>query len=554
PTKSNTKLWYTGQGTLRTLKTPTCALVNPDGKTLKSFGYDAENEYRELLDNGEDENYYFFKRFKMKLYSKIGKDLNRDMTIEDESGRQLLAANLFGMSVKFLVNDMLTSANKGIDGIIRPSEINLVLTVPAIWSDAAKQFMREVAKEAGICKEQLTIALEPEAASLYCRHLHIYKPGELLGNVSMNNLPIGTKYIVVDAGGGTIDVTVHETGSEHTLRELRPASGGDWGSIMIDKEFENLLKRIVGQTVFEKFKLEDKEDWLDMQREFESLKQQTVVNSEIKRGMKIPSFLIDLYNQNSQLDLCASLAWSQYAGLIALKRDKMMISNKVLKQLFDPSVTKTVGHLKSVLSDGSLKDVRLLLMVGGYSESPVLQHAVKEALPGIKVVTPVDASSVVLRGALIYGHTPTSISERILKYTYGTNYAPIFIEGVHPESKRFKAKDGSIRCNDVFSKLVTTGQIVKTGETQITRTYYTLSSDQKAMLCTIYASEREDPVYIDDDGCFEIGLLRIEFDEENNTSQREVSLSMLFGGTEIIVEVEDKYTGKKKITSVDFLG
>jgi hypothetical protein len=56
------------------------------------------------------------------------------------------------------------------------------------------------------------------------------------------------------------------------LREVKPASGGDWGGIMVDKEFENLLIRIVGQTVFEKFKHEEKEDWIDMQRDFESRK------------------------------------------------------------------------------------------------------------------------------------------------------------------------------------------------------------------------------------------------------------------------------------------
>ncbi|XP_060603566.1 heat shock 70 kDa protein 12B-like [Ruditapes philippinarum] len=367
----------------------------------------------------------------------MGKDLKRDITINDESGRPLLAADVFGMSIKFLVDDMLNNAGKGIDG-------------------------------------------------------------------------------------GTIDVTVHETGSEHTLREIRPASGGDWGSIMVDKEFENLLIHIVGRTVFEKFKHEEKEDWLDMQREFESRKRETTVDSESIVGMRIPASLIDLYNKHSQRDLCTSLASSQYAGLIELKRDKMKISNKVFVQLFDASVTKTVGHLKSVLSDGSLKDVRILLMVGGYSESPVLQRAVSEALPGTEVLIPAGASSVVLRGALIYGHNLSSISERILKFTHGTAYTPFFIEGIHPRSKRFKEKDGN----------------------------------QKIMLFKIYALERdrEDPVYIDDDECFKIGELEIEFDEESNTSKRKVSLSMLFGGTEIMVEVEDICTGKKKITTIDFLG
>ncbi|XP_060603565.1 heat shock 70 kDa protein 12B-like [Ruditapes philippinarum] len=395
---------------------------------------------------------------KLCLHFKIlFQDLKRDMTLEDEFGKPLLAVDVFGMSIMFLVDDMLKSASKGIDGIIKPWEIHLVVTVPAIWSDAAKQFMREATKRAGICEDRLTIALEPEAASLYCRHLHIHKHGDLR-NESMNKLPMGTKYIVVDAGGGTIDV-----------------------------------------------------------------------------------------------ELCTSLASSQYAGLIELKRDKMKISNKVFVQLFDKSVTKTVGHLKSVLSDGSLQDVRVLLMVGGYSESPVLRHAILEALPEIEIVIPVEASSVVLRGALIYGHNPLSITERILKYTYGTSHTPIFIEGVHPEHKRFEANDNSIRCRDVFDKLITTGRTVKTGETQVANTYCTISSDMKGMLFNIYASEREDPVCTDDDGCFEIGRLEIELDEVKNTSKRDVSLYMLFGGTEIIVEVEDKCTGKKKAISVDFL-
>ena len=54
--------------------------------------------------------------------------------------------------------------------MIRPCDINWVLIVPAIRSDAAKQFMREAAAEAGIPGSQLMLALEPEAASILCKH------------------------------------------------------------------------------------------------------------------------------------------------------------------------------------------------------------------------------------------------------------------------------------------------------------------------------------------------------------------------------------------------
>jgi len=38
--------------------------------------------------------------------------------------------------------------------------------------------------------------------------------------------------MVVDCGGGTVDITVHELSEHHgTLRELHKATGGPWGSM-----------------------------------------------------------------------------------------------------------------------------------------------------------------------------------------------------------------------------------------------------------------------------------------------------------------------------------
>lgn len=55
--------------------------------------------------------------------------------------------------------------------------------------------------------DQLIIALEPEAASIYCRRL----PAEKLeGANTAHLLQPGSKYLVLDAGGETVDITVHE--------------------------------------------------------------------------------------------------------------------------------------------------------------------------------------------------------------------------------------------------------------------------------------------------------------------------------------------------------
>ncbi|CAG2169780.1 unnamed protein product, partial [Oppiella nova] len=49
----------------------------------------------------------------------------------------------------------------------------------------------------------------------------------------------GTKYIVVDVGGGTVDITCHQIqNKEGSLKELHKSMGGPNGSIGVDLNFE----------------------------------------------------------------------------------------------------------------------------------------------------------------------------------------------------------------------------------------------------------------------------------------------------------------------------
>lgn len=126
--------------------------------------------------------------------------------------------------------------------------------------------MREAAYEAGLgsdkIPQQILISLEPEAASLFCRQLkrhqlkperpaelslspsNAVKPGALkpwCRNVQRDSLygePVldmhpGQRYMVVDCGGGTVDITVHQIMDLDGLhlKELHRATGGPYGSI-----------------------------------------------------------------------------------------------------------------------------------------------------------------------------------------------------------------------------------------------------------------------------------------------------------------------------------
>ncbi|KAK3605681.1 hypothetical protein CHS0354_013478 [Potamilus streckersoni] len=135
--------WNGGKINLSSLKTPTCLLLN-EKQEIEAFGFQAEDRYANLCIDKENDKYYFFRRFKMKLIE--GEGLKRTSMIEDETGKKCLALNVFALSIKCLKIHLMEMLKKQETGV-EEEDIFWVLTVPAIWNDAAKQFMREAAKK-----------------------------------------------------------------------------------------------------------------------------------------------------------------------------------------------------------------------------------------------------------------------------------------------------------------------------------------------------------------------------------------------------------------------
>ena len=68
------------------------------------------------------------------------------MKLEDVTGKSLLAIEVFGLSIQALTSHMRKLLdNEGTN--IKLHEIKWILTVPAIWPDSAKQFMRKSAEK-----------------------------------------------------------------------------------------------------------------------------------------------------------------------------------------------------------------------------------------------------------------------------------------------------------------------------------------------------------------------------------------------------------------------
>jgi hypothetical protein len=70
--------------------------------------------------------------------------LSRETKLKDIEGKEISAMKIFTLVIKYLRGNLIDEVRRSKTNI-EDHEIFWVLTVPAIWSDAAKQFMREAA-------------------------------------------------------------------------------------------------------------------------------------------------------------------------------------------------------------------------------------------------------------------------------------------------------------------------------------------------------------------------------------------------------------------------
>ncbi|XP_052276651.1 heat shock 70 kDa protein 12A-like [Dreissena polymorpha] len=192
-------------------------------------------------------------------------------------------------------------------------------------------------------------------------------------------------------------------------------------------------------------------------------------------------------------------------------------------------------------------------MVGGFSESPMLQKRIQESVPqDKKFIIPKEPGLAVLKGAVIFGHNPLVIEARRARYTYGVGTSVIFEEGTHPDSRRITSVDGEDYCTDIFDEHVTIGQELVFGKTNMDREYSPLNKDQERMTFAFYASTDPNPAFVTDANCTEIGQFTVDLADSDD--DRAFSVTMVFGDTELHAEAVEMATGMKTKCVLYFLG
>lgn len=555
--KISTNIWTHNVGLSE--KAPTAILLNKNQEVV-SFGYDALNDYAELTEAKKQSKFFLFHRFKMNLYT--DERLKSNTMLSDIRGKHLPAIVVFSAVIGYL-KDHAIQRISGIDNQLNleGKHIHWVLTIPAIWHDKAKQFMRKAAEQAGIETDRLTLALEPEAASLYCRYVPVYDSAaansqsqedltRLAPGNSFNNFRPGSNYIILDLGGGTVDITFHTVRADGALQELHQPTGGYWGGTLVDQEFSDIVRRILGDETMMRAHVEYPQEMVEFMSEFEVKKRMFKCGQATPIQIKIPTCLTDLYTEMNGTSLSEGLANHELKDKLSVKRDKLVLTAELFESLFASSLSHIIGHLIQLLNSESLKCIDTILLVGGYSESPVVKENISRVFPNIRVINPTDASSAVLKGAVLFGHDPYAIASRVCKNTYGVAMQVPFNPNIHFKEE-CRIIDGLVY--DVFDVHLRAGDTASVGAEVIEKSYY-VSKGAAYGILDIYMTSHVSPVSVTEPGCTRLGTVTIQVENVNNESDTKIAVSLVYHGTELDVEAREVASGKITKTTVDFLG
>ncbi|XP_027581902.1 heat shock 70 kDa protein 12A isoform X1 [Pipra filicauda] len=586
--------WEGGDPGVSNQKTPTTILLTPERK-FHSFGYAARDFYHDL-DPTESKHWLYFEKFKMKLHTTGNLTMETDLTAAN--GKKVKALEIFAYALQFFKEQALKELSDQGGSDFENTEVRWVITVPAIWKQPAKQFMRQAAYKAGMASpenpEQLIIALEPEAASIYCRKLRLHQMIELSSRAPVNGyspsdtigtgftqakehvrhkrqsrtfmvenvigeiwseLEEGDRYIVVDSGGGTVDMTVHQIRlPEGHLKELYKATGGPYGSLGVDYEFEKLLCKIFGEDFIEQFKIKRPAAWVDLMIAFESRKRAAAPDRTNPLNITLPFSFIDYYKKFRGHSVEHALRKSNVDFVKWSSQGMLRMSPDAMNALFKPTIDQIVQHLSEVFDKPEVTNVKFLFLVGGFAESPLLQQAVQSAFGSrCRVIIPQDVGLTILKGAVLFGLDPAVIKVRRSPLTYGVGVLNRFVEGKHPPEKLL-VKDGTRWCTDVFDKFISADQSVALGET-VTRSYTPAKPSQLVIVINIYSSEQDNVGFITEAGVKKCGTLRLDLTgtDASVPNRREIKTLMQFGDTEIKAMAIDVATSKSVKVGIDFL-
>lgn len=347
-----------------------------------AVGFGSLGKRHEYLQHPNIQNRYLFHQFKMKL-----KDIassSHNPFIEDATGKKLPLLTVLAEAINYIATSALDDIKENEKNILKKSDIQWVLTIPAEWDEVSSNLMRKAAMRAGLIdhehSEQLMLVKEPEAGSEEL--LELVEKREIIAQ-----LKIGDEILILDCGGGTNDMSyIRVVGSRPLCCEqTMPSGGGTIGAALLDNYFENLLETLFGTGIFVRIKSLHSyaamlDDWENTKMVFKGGENEQSIcslvdciyqyNAEYQGDeITVKRFqdLVNQYNRGKKANQC----------LVYKPKLKIVIPTFTMTQWFSSIAAAICDQLKGQLDKKECNRIEIIYLIGGFCSNDFFRNFIK---------------------------------------------------------------------------------------------------------------------------------------------------------------------------------
>ncbi|TVY82837.1 Heat shock 70 kDa protein 12A [Lachnellula suecica] len=331
------------------------------------------------------------------------------------------AADFIGALYKHAASEMRSKVQEYYD----VCDEEFVLTIPAVWSDKAKNQTLKAAAKAGL--GPLTLIKEPEAAALYT-----------VETMKDSKLEVGDAFVICDAGGGTVDLISYEVirfDPKLEMKELVPGQGSMAGSLGLNMRFEEAVKQVLGDRQYSRIRNE-----YSFERAMQEFDQRI---KRVFKGDPNENYYVEFPDAKLVNDSAKNLEddfWQMKAyillPLFLLHQFDIANYSSDIKSIFNPLIDDILGLVQNQVDEVGFKrlaeekrgtQVKAIFLVGGFGANRYLKNQLELAHPTISIIKPPDAWTAIVKGAVMsqLQHTPSIVSRQATGH-YGVKCSQLF--------------------------------------------------------------------------------------------------------------------------------
>ena len=255
----------------------------------------------------------------------------------------------------------------------------------------------------------MVFAYEPEAAAIFTQYDFLHS----------EDCFIEFCYLVVDCGGGTVDIASHKITKQHgniVIDDIAPPHGGNCGGFAVNDQFEKLLMDIL-KIPAEKFK----QLKVTCARQWNMLINEKFEENKITLDPKDNFSAITLQIPDRIYTEIEEITGKSFEDLIKRYGDEniewdddesaIILNYSVINKLFKPVLNDICKLIETVLAKKECNEIKTILMVGGFAESANLFQRVEDTFgKEYNVKRSSTPAFSVVKGAVLCGQ-----QERLIK-------------------------------------------------------------------------------------------------------------------------------------------